>query len=419
MIPYGRQWITEEDIREVVEVLKSDWITQGPRIEAFESALAQYCGAKYAVAVSSGTAALHLACLVAGLTSGDEAITTPLTFVATANAPVYCQAKPVFVDIDAQTCNLDPRELESVVNSLKSARVILPVHFAGQPCAMETIHQLARKHNLVVIEDASHALGAAYKVGDKWVKVGSCKHSDMTVLSFHPVKHITTGEGGMVLTNKKSYWEKLKTLRHHGITKDPDKFIDKEMAFSQNEELGTRNQELRTKNQEPRTKNVNPWYYELQDLGCNYRITDFQCALGLSQLRKLGQYIKRRREIAEKYNDAFQEIEEVIIPYESENTRSAYHLYVIQLNLELLKANRKEIFAALRAEGLGVNVHYIPVHLQPFYQREYGYKVGDYPLAEAYYERAITLPLFPKMTDQEVERVIQTVKKVIKLYSRR
>ena len=416
LIPYGQQWITEEDIQEVVEVLRTDWITQGAQIEAFEEAVADYCGARYAVAVSSGTAALHLACLAAGLGPGDEAITSPLTFVATANAVVYCRAKPVFVDIDAQTYNLDSKNLQSAICNLKSVRAVLPVHFAGQPCNLGAIQRIARKYNLTVIEDASHALGAEYKSENEWLKVGCCKHSDMAVLSFHPVKHITTGEGGMVLTNRKDLGEKLRMLRHHGITKASDKFINKEMAFSQNHEPRATNHERGTKYEERRTKTLNPWYYELQELGFNYRITDFQCALGLSQLKRIDEFVQRRRKIAQRYNEAFKEVEEIITPYEAEDVRSAYHIYVIQLKTELLKGGKGEIFASLRAENLGVNVHYIPVHLQPFYRQRYGYKPGDYPKAEQYYERALTLPLFPKMSDAEVETVIRAVLKVVGKY---
>jgi perosamine synthetase len=379
ILPYGHQWIDEEDIASVIEVLKSDWITQGPKVDEFEREVAQYCGAKYAVAVSSGTAALHAACSVAGISKGDEAITTPITFAATANAVVYCGGKPVFADIREDTLNIDVAEIKKKLSARTKA--ILPVDFAGHPADLDEIMAIAKDRKLIVIEDACHALGAEYK----GKKIGGL--SDMTVLSFHPVKHITTGEGGMILTNSKNYYEKLRVFRHHGIIKD-----------------------------ESTLRNKGPWYYEIPSPGYNFRLTDFQCALGISQLKKLDRFVQRRREIAAKYNEAFAEIQEIITPVESVDVRAAYHIYVIQLRTDLLKFGRKEIFEALRAENIGVNVHYMPLHLHPFYQREFGYRKGDYPRAERYYERAITLPIFPKMSDENVEDVIKAVQKVLAHY---
>ena len=377
-LPYGHQWIDEEDIASVVEVLKSDWITQGSKVDEFERKVADYCGAKFAVAVSSGTAALHAACAVAGITKGDEAITSPITFAATANAIVYCGGEPVFADIREDTLNIDVEEIKKKLSP--KTRVILPVDFAGHPADLDEIKAIAEDRNLVVIEDACHALGAEYKER----KIGSLSH--MTVFSFHPVKHITTGEGGMVLTNNEEFYKKLKVFSHHGIVKDnPDK---------------------------------GPWYYEIVNPGYNYRITDFQCALGISQLGKLDPFIERRREIAASYNEAFAEMEEIITPPESADVRAAYHIYVIQLRTELLKVGRKEIFEALRAENIGVNVHYVPVHLHPFYQREFGYRKGDYPKAERYYDRAITLPIFPKMSEEDIKDVITAVDKTIRYYAK-
>lgn len=376
LLPYGHQWIDDEDIASVVRVLKTDWITQGPKVDEFERTVAEYCGAKYAVAVSSGTAALHAACSVAGISRGDEAITTPITFAATANSVIYCGGKPVFADIREDTLNIDVEEVQKKLSPRTKA--ILPVDFAGHPADLDEIRAIAKKRKIVVIEDACHALGAEYK----GKRIGSL--SDMTILSFHPVKHITTGEGGMVLTNNKGFYERLRVFRHHGITKN-------------NQDKG-------------------PWHYEIHNPGYNFRITDFQCALGISQMKKLDSFVKRRREIAARYNQAFAGMKELVTPIEGENVKAAYHIYVIQLRTELLKVGRKELFEALRAEGIGVNVHYMPLHLHPYYQKEFGYKKGDYPNAERYYERAITLPIFPKMSDEDIDSVIQAVHKVIHYY---
>ncbi len=378
-LPYGHQWIDEGDIASVVEVLRSDWVTQGPKVDEFEKKVAEYCGAKYAVAVSNGTAALQAAYTVAGITTGDEAITTPITFAATANAIIYCGAKPVFADIREDTLNIDPEEVKKKLTP--KTKAILPVDLAGYPADLDEIKAVSKEHGLIVIEDASHALGAEYKAR----KVGSL--SDMTILSFHPVKNITTGEGGMILTDNKEFYEKLKIFRHHGVVRN---------------ELN----------------NEGLWYYQIYSLGHNFRITDFQCALGISQMRKLDRFIQRRREIAARYNEAFSEIEEIITPLEEANVKAAYHIYVIQLKTEKLKTDRKKVFEALRAENIGVNVHYIPLHLHPFYQDKFGYRRGDYPKAERYYDRAITLPIFPKMNDKDVEDVIKAVCKVVTYYRR-
>lgn len=378
VLPYGHQWIDDEDIASVVEVLKRDWITQGPKVEEFEKKIAEYCGAEYAVAVSSGTAALHTACSVAGISQGDEAITSPITFAATANAVAYCGGKPVFADIREDTLNIDVEEIRKKLSP--KTKAILPVDFAGHPADLDEIKAIAEERNLIIIEDACHALGAEYRGR----KIGSL--SNMTILSFHPVKHITTGEGGMVLTDSEEFYKKLRVFRHHGIVRDD---LDK-----------------------------SPWHYEIYDPGHNFRITDFQCALGISQMKKLDRFVERRREIAARYNEAFAELEEIITPLENSDVKAAYHIYVIQLRTEMLKVGRKEVFEALRAENIGVNVHYMPLHLHPYYQREFGYRKGDYPRAEGYYERAITLPIFPKMSDKDVEDVIGAVKKVIQYYRR-
>lgn len=375
IIPYGHQWIDQSDVAAVARVLKSDWITQGPAVEQFEQAIARYCKARYAVAFSSGTAALHAAYVAAGIGPGDEVITTPMTFAATANAVVFCGAKPVFADIQEDTLNIAPEEIERHIT--RKTKALAPVDFAGHPCDLAAIMKIARKHKLLVIEDAAHALGSEYQGR----KVGGI--SDMTMFSFHPVKAITTGEGGVIATNRKDFYEKLKTFRNHGIIKRPEK---------------------------------GAWYYEIENPGNNYRITDLQCALGLSQMKKLGQFIRQRREIVRHYNRAFGTMKEVVVPTEKAYARSAYHIYAIRLRLEYLKAGRREIFDALRNEGLGVQVHYIPVHFHPFYRRKFGYQKGDFPVAERYYECAITLPLFPKMTSQEINTVIKAVRGVISRY---
>ncbi|MDD5145729.1 MAG: UDP-4-amino-4,6-dideoxy-N-acetyl-beta-L-altrosamine transaminase [Candidatus Pacebacteria bacterium] len=379
LIPYGHQWIDEKDIKEVVKILKSDWVTQGPKIEEFENAIAKYCKAKYAVAVSSGTAALYAAYAVAGILPGNEIITTPLTFAATSYAALFFGAKPVFADIQEDTLNIDPVEIEKKIT--KKTKIISPVDFAGHPCDYDLIQKIAKKHKLLVIEDAAHALGAKYR----GKKIGS--FSDMTILSFHPVKTITTGEGGMILTNDKKLYEKLKIFRNHGIIKNPK---------------------------------IGGWYYDIKNPGFNLRLTDFQSALGISQLKKVDKFIKRRREIVARYNSAFKNIKEIKIPVERDYVKSSWHIYIIRLQLDKLKASRKEIFESMQKEGLGVQVHYVLLNLQPFCQEGFGmsYGAGDFPVAEKYYSEAITIPLFPKMTDKEVEYVIKTVKKVINRYKK-
>ena len=377
IIPYGHQWIDKKDIKEVVKVLRGDWITQGPNVERFERAVAKYCRVKYAVAVSSGTAALHAAYTAAGIKTGDEVITTPLTFAATANCIVFCGGKPVFVDIQKDTLNIDPKKIEAKIT--KKTKAIAVVDFAGHPCDYDETKKIAKKHKLLIIEDAAHSLGSEYK--EK--RIGSL--ADMTILSFHPVKIITTGEGGMVLTNNKDFYEKLKVFRHHGIIKKPEK---------------------------------GGWYYEIKNPGHNFRITDFQCALGLSQLKKIDKFIKKRREIVTKYNKAFKDINEIITPIEKDYVKSAWHIYVIQLCLEKLKTGRGEIFQRLHKEGIGAQVHYMPLNLQPFFQKKLDYKKGDFPVAENYYQRAITLPLFPKMTESQINRTINIVKKTVNNYKK-
>lgn len=374
-IPYGRQWIDEDDIKAVEEVLRSDYLTTGPKIAEFEQKLIEITGAKYAVAIANGTAALHAACFAAGISAGDEVITTPITFAASANAAFYCGGTPVFADIDSKTYNIDPDDIKRKIT--RKTKAIIPVHFTGQPCDMEPILKIAEKYGLTIIEDSAHAIGAVYK----GQKIGSI--ADMTTFSFHPVKQITTGEGGAITTNDKQLYERMIMFRSHGITRNGDKMIN----------------------------NEGPWFYEQQSLGYNYRMTDIQAALGISQLGKLDMFIRKRKEYVKIYNNAFGGIEEVIIPEQLDGTESSWHLYIIQLKLERLKKGRKEIYEDLVKEGIGVNVHYIPVYYHPYYQKM-GYKKGLCPKAEALYERIITLPLYPKMSRDDVEYVIEKVKKV-------
>jgi len=385
VIPYGRQHIEEDDIRAVVEVLKSDRLTQGPVIEEFERAVASYCGAKYAVAVSSGTAALHLACLAAGLGPGDLLWTSPNTFVASANCALYCGARVDFVDINHRTYNMDvaklTEKLETAARRDQLPKVVVPVHFAGQSCEMAAIRELADKYGFTVIEDACHALGGHYRR----TKVGSCAFSEMTVFSFHPVKIITTGEGGMILTNREDLYDKLLRLRTHEITRDP--------ALMEGETHG-------------------PWYYQQIELGFNYRMTDIQAALGVAQLRKVEKFVERRRYLAEKYNEELRDLP-VALPWQDPDAYSAYHLYVLRLHLEELKKSRKQIFQELRAAGINVNVHYIPVHTQPYYKK-LGFKTGDFPEAEEYYREAISLPLYYGLHDGDQDFVIAKLQEIIR-----
>ncbi|HHT49391.1 MAG TPA: UDP-4-amino-4,6-dideoxy-N-acetyl-beta-L-altrosamine transaminase [Firmicutes bacterium] len=384
-IPYGRQEINQEDLLAVLAVLQSDWLTQGPVIEQFENAVADYCGAKYAVAVNSATSALHLACLVAGLGPGDILWTSPNTFVASANCGLYCGADVDFVDIDPLTYNMSVDALEEkLIQAAKSGRlpkVVIPVHFAGQSCRMEAIRKLAVQYNFTVIEDAAHAIGGNYR----GQKVGACQFSAMTVFSFHPVKIITTGEGGMILTNRADLYEKLLFLRTHGITRD-ERFMTK--------------------------PSDGPWYYQQIDLGYNYRMTDIQAALGYSQLQRIDQFVRRRHVLAARYDQSLKGLP-VTLPWQDPDTYSSWHLYVLRLHLDQLGKSRKQIFEELRTAGIDVNVHYIPVHTQPYYER-LGFKVGDFPAAEEYYRAAITLPLYYSLSDEDQNYVIEKLQEIIR-----
>ncbi len=375
-IPYSKQKIDACDIASVRQVLASDFITQGPKIDEFERAVAHYCGAKYAVAVSNGTAALHLAALVSGLKKGDKAITTPVSFLASSNCILYTGAEPVFADIDYETVNIDPDSISKLIS--KKTKVIIPVDFAGLPSRLEEIYKIAKANGLTVIEDASHSLGAQYRNH----KVGACKHSDMTIFSFHPVKHITTGEGGLITTNNKKYYEQLKALRSHG-----------------------------TYQQSKAHKKEGGWYYEMKELGFNYRITDFQCALGLSQLSKLEQFINKRIDIAHHYNNLFSDIKHFvrIPPQVIDREKHVWHLYLLRLKLKNPLAKRRKLYDFLKSKGIHTQVHYIPIYRQPFYQKLLN-KKPNCPNAERYYEEVLSLPIFPTITENELKYTVSSVK---------
>ena len=377
-IPYGKQDISESDINAVVNVLRSDWLTQGRTVPTFENAVAEKCKAQYAVAVNSATSALHIACLALGVGSDDTVWTSPNTFVASANCARYCGASVDFVDIDPNTWCLSPEKLKQKLESHKSAgkqlpKVVIPVHLSGQSCEMQAIYDLGQQYGFKIIEDASHAIGGTYQNAP----VGNCKYSDITVFSFHPVKIITSGEGGMALTNDKDLADRLALLRSHGITRNPKYLTHKSDA---------------------------PWYYEQLELGFNYRMTDIQAALGLSQLERLDEFVTQRNELAQKYEEAFAEVtvQRQVVP---ENIYSARHLYVIRVH----QHQHLNLFKTLRNEGIGVNLHYMPVHLQPYY-RKLGFQEGDFPEAEKYGKEAITLPLYPKLADENQKKVITILK---------
>jgi perosamine synthetase len=381
-IPYSCQTIGREEKQAVQNVLDSDWLTQGPKVAEFEKALAKKVGAKYAVTLANGTAALHLISLAIDLKTGDEVITTPISFLATSNAILYCGATPVFVDIDPLTQNLDPKNIEKEIT--KKTKAIYVTDFAGYPAEMQKISLIAKKHKLIVIEDAAHALGATYRN----IPVGNCRYSKATIFSFHPVKHITTGEGGAITTNDKKIYEKLLSLRTHGMTKDPKKLT---------------------------AKNQGNWYYEMHDLGYNYRMCDIQAALGIEQLKKLDRFIAARRKAATIYNRLFNHYEYIDTPYEGADNKHAYHLYVIRLKGEKLINKRKQIFDALQKKGIGVQIHYIPIPMQPFYKK-LGYQFKKYPEAVNYYNRAISIPLFPTISRDQQIHVVNTIKTIIDSY---
>ncbi len=389
MIPYGRHHIDEEDIQAVVEVLRSGALTQGPAVEVFEQSLARYVGAKFAVAVSSGTAALHLAALVAGVGPGKTLVTSPITFVASANAALYAGARVVFADIDPGTINMSAGALHDALASSPGTRAVIPVHFAGLPCDMVAIRALADKAGAVVIEDAAHALGAYYPDG---MRVGSCNHSLMTIFSFHPVKAISAGEGGMITTNDETTYRKLLRLRSHGINRLDDPFQLPEQA----ETNGLRN----------------PWYYEMQELGFHYRITDMQCGLALSQLKKLDRFIARRRALVNRYDNAFSGMQNCRPAQTTGRDQSGQHLYVLRINFAPIGLSRAQLMQELKSRGIGSQVHYIPVPAHPYYRR-LGHSPKDYPNAQQYYQEALSIPLFYDLTDEQQDQVISAIRELV------
>lgn len=380
-ISYGRQWITEEDVQAVTEVLRSDYLTCGPKVTELERVLAEYTGAKYAVAVSNGTAALHCACIAAGIGEGDEVITTPITFAASANCALYCGAKPVFADINPDTYNIDPDSIRACIT--EKTKAVVAVDFTGQAVQNDEIRAICDEYGLIFIEDAAHAIGTKYK----GKQVGSL--ADMTCFSFHPVKTITGGEGGAILTNDEALYQKLVLAHAHGITRDDDLMEE--------------------------APHEGPWYYEQVALGYNYRITDFQAALIISQMDKLDAFIKRRNEIINQYNDAFKNISAIRLQKEIPESETSRHLYIIRLNMDELNCSRREFFDAMSAEGIQCQIHYIPVYWFPYY-KHLGYKRGICPNAEKLYGEIMSIPLYPKMTDEDVADVIEAVKKIVKFY---
>lgn len=383
-IPYGRQEITQTDVDAVVGVLKSDFLTQGPMVPRFEQEVAGYCGAAHALAVNSATSALHIACRAMGLGPGDQLWTSPITFVASANCALYCNASVDFVDIDPHTYNISPQALErKLVVAEKDGRlpkIVVPVHFSGQPCDMQEINALAQRFGFKIIEDASHAIGGRYR-GEP---IGNCRYSDITIFSFHPVKIITTAEGGMALTNNAKLAERMDLLRSHGITRNP--------ALMTHEPDG-------------------PWYYQQIELGFNYRMTDIQAALGISQMTRLDSYVSRRHQLAERYNVLLKELP-LNSPWQSPDSYSGLHLYVIRLQLNKISRSRREVFERLREQGVGVNLHYIPVHTQPYYL-SMGFTAGQYPEAEQYYSEAISLPLYSGLTNEQQDIVVASLREAL------
>lgn len=385
-IPYGRQNITEEDIDAVVNVLKSDYLTQGPKVPEFENAIKEHCNVEYALAMNSATSALHVACLALNVGKDDIVWTTPITFVASANCSLYCGATVDFVDIDPRTYNLSIQSLEHKLEAAKEQdrlpKVVIPVHLCGQPCDMERIYQLSKKYGFSIIEDASHAIGGKYRNQP----IGNCQYSDITIFSFHPVKIITTAEGGVATTKSEELAQKMDLLRSHGITRDSD--------LMTHEPDGS-------------------WYYQQITLGFNYRMTEMQAALGVSQIQRLSTITEKRHQLAKKYDSLLADLP-VITPYQHSDGYSGLHLYVIRLKINQIQKSHKEVFDELRAANIGVNVHYIPVHLQPYYQQNLGFKAGDFPEAELYYSQAISLPMYPDLTKEQQTYIANILGSILK-----
>ncbi len=377
---YGKQFLDLSDIWQVIKTLRCDFLTQGPKVAEFENAICKYTGAKYAVAVSNATAGLHIAMMALDVGSNDEVITSPITFLASANCALYVGASPKFVDIDSSTACLDVKKLEQAIT--QKTKIIIPVHFAGQSCNMKVIKEIADKHNLFVVEDSAHAIGSDYLAK----KVGCCEFSDMSIFSFHPVKNMTTGEGGVITTNNEKFYKKLLLLRSHGMTKD----------------------------QQILTKNDGPWYYEMHEFGFNYRLTDIQASLGISQLKKIEKFKKRRREIVEFYKKSFEKDERFSFLEEKDYANSCFHLFPLLINFDKIKISKKDLFLKLQENGLHLQVHYIPIHLQPFYQSKFSFKEGDFPNAEEYYKKTISLPVYYGLNDYDLRIVVKIIKQLTK-----
>ena len=389
LLSYGRHYLDEDDVNAVVNVLRHSWLTQGRKIADFEEAIAQYVGAKYAVAVSSGTAALHIACMAAGVGKGDKVVTSPNTFVASANCALYVGATPEFSDIDPVTLNLDPAGLRKRCTELGTVKAIIPVHFAGLPCDMVSIQNIANAAGAIVIEDAAHALGATYVNGQR---VGCCANSAMTIFSFHPVKMITMGEGGMITTNDKALYRDLLRLRSHGINKEDDPYMNPSAAYT--------------------SELLNPWYYEMQEIGFNYRVTDIQCALGLSQFSKLDRFLARRRELALRYDDILKGVPHVAPTQIAGRAASSHHLYVAHIDFSALGTTRNAYMRGLKERNVVTQVHYIPVHMQPYY-RNNGHATAKFIHAEKHYAHALTLPLFYGLSDDDQDHVVKSIKELV------
>ena len=385
MIPYGKQSIDQSDIDAVVKVLKSDWITQGSAVETFENDLNNYFGSKHACAVSNGTAALHLTGPALGWQPGDIVITTPITFLATANCIIYAGATPDFVDIDPVSYTIDPNQVENKIkahrNKGKKVKTVIGVDFAGHPCDWKALRYIADKYDLQLVNDNCHAMGALY-LGDKQYAM---KYADVVTQSYHPVKHITTGEGGVVLTNDPVIDEKVRCLRTHGMTNALDKLEN----------------------------NDGPWYYEMHEVGFNYRITDFQCALGSSQVKKLDYFVEKRREIAKKYDEAFSCINNFTIPQTNSSIDHSYHIYSLQINFNELDLTKVKLFEKMKQSGIKLQVHYIPVHMQPFYQKNYGFNTGDFSVSENFYRNEVSLPIYPDLSTDDISSVVNNILEII------
>ena len=390
LIPYGKHFIDQDDIDAVVDVLKYRNLTQGGAVDSFERAVAKFVGAKYAVAMSSWTAGLHMACMVANVDKGDDVITSPITFVASANAALYCNANPIFSDINPQTINICANVLKKTVQRNTNTKAIIPVHYAGVACDMEKIKEIGDDINAYIIEDAAHALGAKYPDGSM---VGSCKYSDMTGFSFHPVKSIAAGEGGMITTNSEKIYKRLLRLRSHGINKLDDNFINIDMSHTNNIQ--------------------NPWYYEMQELGYNYRITDIQCALGKAQLKKLPSFIERRKQLVKKYDDFFEDIDEINPIQKNFRDSSSHHLYVVRIKFEKIGITRAEFMNRLKENNILTQVHYMPVTSHPYYKK-LGYKTTNFPESENFYEEALSIPLYYSLSDSDQAKVLDSISEIIK-----